>query len=326
MESVGELLGFKNPDDMRDYFRQKSKKMESKTTTMKEAVGLIKEKDYLAVGGFGLVRIPMAFLHEILKAKIKGLTCAAFTSNLDTDILAAGGVFDKTDVSYAVAFEALGIPKMIRRYFETGSIQTTEWSNGALGWRYKAAAMGLSFLPIRSMLGTDTQLRSAAKEMVCPFSGMKYLAVPALYPDVAVIHVHAADIYGNAYIKGVLIADSDIAKASKKVIITTERIVPTEFFRNNPEKTTIPFYLVDAVVESPFGSYPANMPYEYFLDVEHLRAILDASKDETTFNKFLEENIYNCADFYDYIDKNGGLRRIEKLKKIEREMVGGYNG
>lgn len=186
--------------------------------------------------------------------------------------------------------------------------------------------MGLSFLPIRSMLGTDTQLRSAAKEMVCPFSGMKYLAVPALYPDVAVIHVHAADIYGNAYIKGVLIADSDIAKASKKVIITTERIVPTEFFRNNPEKTTIPFYLVDAVVESPFGSYPANMPYEYFLDVEHLRAILDASKDETTFNKFLEENIYNCADFYDYIDKNGGLRRIEKLKKIEREMVGGYNG
>ncbi|WP_025209447.1 CoA transferase subunit A [Hippea sp. KM1] len=327
MESIGELLGFRHPDEMREFFRNKSKKMESKLTSLEDAVDrFVKEGDYLAIGGFGLVRIPMAFLHEMIRQKKKGLKCAAFTSNLDTDMLAAGEMFDKTDVSYAIAFEALGIPKMIRRYFESGKVYTTEWSNGALGWRYKAAAMGLSYLPIRSMLGTDTQNYSAAKEITCPFTGMKYLAVPALYPDVAVIHVHAADIYGNSYIKGVLIADVDIAKASKKVIITAERIVPVDFFRDNPERTTIPFYLVDAVVKSPYGSYPANMPYEYFLDVDHLREMLDAFSTQEGLEDFLNKNIFQCKDFFDYINLHGGLKRIQHLIELENEILGGYNG
>ncbi len=323
MESSGELFGFQHPDKMREFFRKKSRKMLPKLMSMKEAAEkMVKEGDYLSVGGFGLVRIPTAFLHELLRQKKKGLSCATFTSNFDTDLLAAGKVFNKTDVSYAIAFEALGLPKVIRHYFETGEIQTTEWSNGAMGWRYKAAAMGLSFLPIRSMLGTDTQRYSAAKEITCPFTGMKYLAVPALYPDVAVIHVHAADIYGNSYIKGVLIADADIAKASKRVIITAEKIVNTDFFRDNPEKTTIPFYLTDAVVEAPFGSYPVNMPYEYFMDIEHLKEVLEASKSEESLREFMDKNIYKCEDFYDYIELNGGLKKIQKLKDIENKMIG----
>ncbi len=327
MDGVGKLLGFEHPDDMREFFRKKSKKLEPKLMGLGEAVDrFIQEGDYLALGGFGLVRIPMAFIHEMIRQKKGGLKCAAFTSNLDTDMLAAGKMFKETDVSYAIAFEALGFPKIIRKYFESGEIYTTEWSNGALGWRYKAAAMGLSFLPIRSMLGTDTQKYSAAKEITCPFTGMKYLAVPALYPDAAVIHVHAADIYGNSYIKGVLIADIDIAKASKKVVITAERIVPTEFFRNNPERTKIPFYLVDAVVKSPFGSYPANMPYEYFLDVEHLREMLEAFSDEEGLKRYLDENIFKCETFFDFINLHGGMKKIQYLIDKENEILGGYNG
>lgn len=321
MESVGELLGFYHPDEMREFFRKKSKKMTNKLMDLKEAVQIVKEGDYIAIGGFGTVRIPTAFLHELLRQKKKNLTAACFTSNVETDLLAAGKAFNKADVSYAIAFEALGVPKVLRRYFESGAIQITEWSNGVMGWRYKAAAMGVSFLPVRSMLGTDTQKYSAAKEIVCPFSGQKYLAVPALYPDVAVIHVHAADLFGNSYIRGVLVGDVDIAKASKKVIITTEKIVPTEFFRDNPEKTTIPFYQVDAVVVTPYGSYPANMPYEYFMDVDHLREFLKAAEDEKTFEEFLNKHIYQCKDFYEYLDLCGGIKRLEQLKDLESQII-----
>ncbi len=321
MEGIGELLGFYHPDEMREFFRKKSKKMTNKLMDLKEAVELVKEGDYIAIGGFGTVRIPTAFLHELLRQKKKNLTAACFTSNVETDLLAAGKAFNKADVSYAIAFEALGVPKVLRRYFESGAIQITEWSNGVMGWRYRAAAMGVSFLPVRSMLGTDTQKYSAAKEIVCPFSGQKYLAVPALYPDVAVIHVHAADFFGNSYIRGVLVGDVDIAKASKKVIITTEKIVPTDFFRDNPEKTTIPFYQVDAVVVTPYGSYPANMPYEYFMDVDHLREFLKAAEDEKTFEEFLNKYIYQCKDFYEYLDLCGGIRRIEQLKDLESQII-----
>ncbi len=321
MEGIGELLGFYHPDEMREFFRENSKKMTNKLMDLKEAVELVKEGDYIAIGGFGTVRIPTAFLHELLRQKKKNLTAACFTSNVETDLLAAGKAFNKADVSYAIAFEALGVPKVLRRYFESGAIQITEWSNGVMGWRYRAAAMGVSFLPVRSMLGTDTQKYSAAKEIVCPFSGQKYLAVPALYPDVAVIHVHAADFFGNSYIRGVLVGDVDIAKASKKVIITTEKIVPTDFFRDNPEKTTIPFYQVDAVVVTPYGSYPANMPYEYFMDVDHLREFLKAAEDEKTFEEFLNKYIYQCKDFYEYLDLCGGIRRIEQLKDLESQII-----
>jgi len=321
MESIGELLGFHHPDEMREFFRKKSKKMANKLMDLKDAVNLVNEGDYISIGGFGTVRIPTAFIHELMRAKKKNLQAACFTSNVDTDLLAAGKTFTKADASYIINFEALGAPKVLKKYFESGAIELTEWSNGAMGWRYKAAAMGLSYLPVRSMLGTDTQKYSAAKEVTCPFTGMKYLAVPALYPDVAVIHVHAADIYGNSYIKGVLVADVDIAKASKKVIITTEKIVPTEFFRNNPQNTTIPFYQVDAVVVAPYGSYPCNMPYEYFMDVDHLREFLKAAEDEKTFDEFLNKNIYSCKDFYEYLDNCGGIKRIEYLKDLENQII-----
>jgi acyl CoA:acetate/3-ketoacid CoA transferase alpha subunit len=321
MDGLGELLGFQNPDDMREFFRKKSKKMTNKLMDLKQAVSLVEEGDYMSIGGFGTVRIPTAFIHELLRQKKKNLKAACFTSNVDTDLLAAGKTFNKTDLSYAIAFEALGVPKVLRKYFESGSIQITEWSNGALGWRYKAAAMGLSYLPVRSMLGTDTQKYSAAKEVTCPFTGIKYLAVPALYPDTAVLHVHAADIYGNSWIRGVLVGDVDIAKASKKVIITTEKIVPTEFFRDNPQNTTIPFYQVDAVVLAPYGSYPCNMPYEYFTDVDHLREFLKASEDEKTLQEFLDKNIYSCKDFYEYLDNCGGIRRLEHLRDLENQTI-----
>jgi glutaconate CoA-transferase subunit A len=166
-------------------------------------------------------------------------------------------------------------------------------------------------------MGTDTFKYSAAKEILCPFTGQKYVAHPALYPDFAAIHVHECDVYGNAHVYGASVSDQDLAKATKRVVITTERIISTDKIRSNPEGTFIPFWCVDAVIEVPYGSYPGNMPYEYFSDEEHLREWLRVEKDETEYRKFIEKNIYNTKNFYEYLELNGGIEKMKKLRAIE---------
>lgn len=208
--------------------------------------------------------------------------------------------------------------KNARRIFESGDIQVAEWSSAALPWRLKAAAMGLPFLPTRVMLGTDTFEYSAAKEITCPFTGKKLLALPALYPDVALLHVHRADVYGNCQIDGIIIADDDIAKASRRVVVTAERLISTEEIRRDPNRTVIPYWLVDAVIEVPYGSYPGNMPGEYFSDEEHLREWLEVEQDPEAFVAFLERNIYSCQGFSEYTEKNGGLAKLQTLREQER--------
>jgi len=317
VETQGKIFTDIGPDVMRDFFRKKSKKMVNKLTTVKKAVSeMIYDGDYIAIGGFGSIRIPTAVLHEIVRQGKRNLGFAGHTSTHDCEILAAGKCINRCDIAYVIGLEAMGVPKMTRKYFEN-EVEYVEWTNSTMSWRLKAAAMGLSFLPARTMLGTDTGKYSAAKEITCPFTGKKLFAVPALYPDVAVIHVHEADIYGNSHIKGIIVSDTDLARASKKLIITTEKIVPAEFFRNNPANTTIPFYLVDAVIEVPYGSYPGNMPYEYFLDTEHLKAWLNAENDPKTYKEFIEKNIYNCKNFNEYLNLNGGLEKMRKLRNTE---------
>lgn len=193
----------------------------------------------------------------------------------------------------------------------------TEWSNATLGWRYKAAAMGIPFLPARSVLGTDTYKYSAAKQINCPFTSQKLLAIPALFPDVGVIHVHRADIYGNAQVDGISIADYDMSRACKRLIVTTERIVSTDEIRRNPCQTFIPFWLVDAVCEVRYGSYPGNMPYEYYSDERHLAEWLQAEKDESTLQTFMDKFIYGTRDFADYLALCGGEARMQELREME---------
>src|SRR5207249_1200836 len=191
-------------------------------------------------------------------------------------------------IAYVVGLEARGLSPHARRVLESGEVECTEWSNYTLALRFKAAAMGLPFLPCRSLVGADTFVRSAAKTIACPFTGEPLTAVPALYPDVAAIHVHEADCYGNCRIRGTSVADLDIARAAKRLIITCERLIPNDDIRREPTQTVIPFFCVDAVCEVPYGSYPGNMPYEYFSDEAHLRHWLEAEKDLDTFRQFLD--------------------------------------
>jgi glutaconate CoA-transferase subunit A len=221
------------------------------------------------------------------------------------------------DVAYAVGLEARGLSPHARRVLESGEVACAEWSNYALAVRLKAAAMGLPFLPARSLLGTDTFRHSAARVIACPFTGERLAALPALYPDVAAIHVHEADRFGNCRIRGTTVADLDLARAARRLIITCERLVPDDEIRADPSRTVIPFFCVDAVCEVPFGSYPGNMAYEYFSDEDHLCAWLRAERDLDTFRAFLDRYLFGVRDFSEYLERCGGLPRLQELRRQE---------
>ncbi len=314
----GEL--FSNPDvnAARAFFRDKSRAMSNKLMSVSEAVRrFIHEGDYVASGGFGGVRIATAVLHEIVRQRKRHLGFSGHTATHDFQILAAGRCFDRCDIAYIVGLEMRGLSPHARRLMESGEVTMTEWTNATLGWRYKAAAMGVPFLPARSALGTDVFTYSAAKEITCPFTGQKLLALPALFPDAGLIHVHRADIYGNAQVDGISIADYDVARASKHVIITTEYLVSTDEIRKDPAKTLVPYWLADAVCHVPYGSYPGNMPYEYYSDEEHLAEWMEAEKDPATLEAFVNRYIYDTKNFEEYLTLKGGEKRMAALRALE---------
>ncbi len=319
-DTIGIYGLFTDPDvdKAREHFRAKSRKMVNKVTTVREAVErLVQDGDYIAVGGFGTNRIPTAVLHEIVRQHKKNLGLSGHTATHDCQILAAGDCMDRCDVAYVVGLEARGLSKISRQAFETGKVKAVEWTNAALAWRYKAAAMGVPFVPARSMLGTDTATYSALKTVDCPYTGVKLAALPALFPDVGIIHVHRADVYGNCQIDGIMVSDYDMARAAKRLIITTERLVPHDNIRQQPDRTVIPYYCVDAVIEVPYGSYPGNMPYEYFSDEEHLKEWLAAERNEADLRAFMAKYIYGVRDFNQYLELCGGLERMQKLRNQE---------
>src|SRR4030043_527926 len=317
-QGIGTLFGDPDPDHAREFFRKKTRKMESKLMSVNDAgEKFVHDGDYFASGGFGANRISVAVLHEMLRQGRKNMGLAGHTMTHDFQILAAGKVFNKLDASYVVGLEARGLSPNARKYLESGEVDITDWSNYALAIRFKAAAMGLSFLPFRGSRGTDTFKYGSGKTIICPFTGETYMAVPALYPDVAAIHVHESDIFGNCRIKGISVADIDLARAAKRLIITTEKIVSSDKIRSAPALTAIPYYLVDAVCEVPFGSYPGNMAYEYFSDEDHLKLWLKVEEDPGKFKEFLDKYIYGTKDFNDYLDLCGGIQRINQLRAQE---------
>jgi glutaconate CoA-transferase subunit A len=313
-----------SPDRAREFFAAKPRAMVQKVTTVAEAVSrLVRDGDYLAIGGFGSDRIPTAVLHEILRQNRQSLGMAGHTATHDFQLICAGNLtgrgkmLARVDAAYIVGLEARGLSPHARRVMESGEVACTEWTNYTLAVRLKAAAMGVPFLPCRSMLGTDTLRYSAARTITCPFTADTVVVVPALYPDVAAIHVHEADPYGNCRIRGISVADFDLARAAKKLVITCERLIPHAEIERDPARTVIPFFCVDAVCEVPYGSYPGNMGYEYFSDEEHIRLWLKAEEDLAAFRVFLDRYVLGVTDFNEYLHRSGGLGRMQQLRHKE---------
>jgi len=327
----GPLFLHPDPDAARAFFRTKKVALTDKVMSVREAVSrFAHDGDYLGSGGFGTNRIATAALHEIVRQKKRNLSFAGHTTTHDFQILAAGNrhgekLLARVDAAYIVGLEARGLSPQARRMMQSGEVEVCEWTNYALACRFQAAAMGVPFLPMRNMLGTDTFEHSAAKEIICPFTAQKMVAVPALHPDVSFIHVHESDCLGNCRIHGITMADLELARASKRVIVTTEKIVSTDAIRERPYETVIPSFCVDAVCEVPFGSYPGNMPGAYFSDEAHLQMWMAVESDEAQYDAFLEKYIYGVSDFFDYLELCGGETQMAFLRAQEPN-VGGDDG
>lgn len=287
---------------------------------VKEAVSrFVEDGRYLVSGGFGHVRVSMAIIYEIIRQQKRNLTVAGKTSVHDLDCLIAAGCVSKVEVAYSFGHELRGLSPASRRAVETGKVKAvTEWSNAGLQWRFKAAASGVPFVPAYVMLGTDTFRYSSAKIVKDPFTGRAICLIPACFPDIALIHVHRCDKYGNAQIDGILAEDFELARAAKRLIISTEEIIPNEKIREEPWRTAIPYFYVDAVVEVPYGCHPCNMPTKYYFDEEHIAEYLEFTRTEEGTKEYFEKYVYVVENFDEYIELIGGVKKLEYLRKLEQ--------
>ena len=243
--------------ELREDLLRRDRSLRDKVVSLEEATSFVGDGDSVGIGGSTMSRTPMGMIWALVRAGRKRLTCSRSIVSSEGDLLFASGICDHIVTSWFSQGILWGVSKVMRHHVETGKARFDEWSHMAMGMRFRAGAMGIPFMPIRSMLGSDVRKqRPEPMEIDCPFTGEKLLLVPALNPDVALIHVQRCDPYGNAQIDGLQFMDVDLAMAANKVILTTERIVSNDQIRRAPDQTKIPFFAVDAVVELPFGCAP----------------------------------------------------------------------
>lgn len=316
----GKLVGWMDPDEWRKWVREnKTRKLIDKRMSVSEAVRkFVDDGSFVASGGFGHVRVSMAVVYEMIRQKKKNLIMAGKTAVHDIDLLVSSGCVKEVEVAYSFGHELRGLSPSSRRKVQNGECKVVaEISNASYQWRFLAGMMGIPFIPARNLMGTDTFKKSSAKIVKCPFSNKKIVLIPSANPDVAFIHVHRADKYGNAQIEGITVEDFELARSAKRLIITAEEIVDEEVIREKPYLTTIPFYFVDAVVEVKYGAHPCNMPYRYYFDEEHIKMWLEISKTDDGVKEYLDKYVYGVKDFSEYLNLVGGEKKMRKLMDIE---------
>jgi 3-oxoacid CoA-transferase subunit A/glutaconate CoA-transferase subunit A len=322
-EGHGVLLGWHDPDENRRWVREhKSRRLVDKRMSVSDAVTQFVDDGALIVfGGFGHIRIPMALVYEIIRQRKRDLALAAKPGCHDSDLLIAAGCVTTVEVAYGFGHELRGLSPASRRAVQTGRCEVVaEISNAAFQWRLLAAMMGVPFVPSRVLLGTDTFKHSACKVVEDPYSRKRVCLIPACYPDVAMIHVHRCDVFGNSQIDGILVDDFELSRAARRVIVTTEQIVDEAVIRETPWHTVIPFYLVDAVIEVPYGAHPCQMPLMYFSDEAHIGEWLRLSRTTEGLARYFDQYVYGVPGFSEYLrcvlddEKRAYLRDVEQLK------------
>ena len=299
-------------DGFREHNRKKSKALIDKTMTEKEAIDkFVKDGDYIGFELYGTVRCPMSLTRELVRSGKKDFRIVGQGVH-ELDMLFAADMVKEIDFTY-IGLEVYGISANMRRAVESGTVtKVVEWSNAALTWRFKAASMGVPFIPTRSMLGTDTLKKSSAKVVECPFTQQKVALLPALIVDTGFIHVNRADIHGNCQIDGISGFAFEMSRACKNLIISTEEIVDTKEIREHPDRTIIPYYLVDAVVHAPYASWPGEMAGMYERDEPHYKMFVEKQKTKEGMDEYIREWIYDLPDHKALIDKVG----LDHLKSL----------
>lgn len=285
--------------------------MRDKVVDLATTVADVSDGSMVAVGGGLSARLPMAMVRELIRQGRRDLHVVGSAHGMDVDLLIAAGAIRRCEESYVGFEQDLGLAPSYRRAAEAGTIEIAESCCVTILNQLRATEMGLPFLPVRGVKGSDIRkLHPEYAEITCPFTGETLVAVPALRPDIALLHAPFGDRYGNLHLDQPYVLDEHFAGASAKVVATVDRLVTTaEVVRAG---VTIPAHLVSAVAHVPYGAHPASCYPEYAYDRLHLTSYLQASQtggDELA--KYLQQYVFD-------VDEDGyrdliGQHRFDEL-------------
>ena len=304
----------------------------SKLMTTQEAVSeYISDGAFLYIGGY-VCRPPFAVIHEILRQGRKGLTITRSNAADDFDMMIGAGAVDRF-IGTFLSLGVYGLGRCYRRSLEKGiphKIEVEEYTNLSLPMMLMAGAMGMPFVPVKDMLGTDLlNVKSFMGEgkyklIESPFDGSPTLLVPALKPDVSIIHVQQSDEQGNAQMWGIGGDCQAGANASEKVIVSCERVVSREVIGKDPSRTIVPSTKVVAVVAEPFGAHPGYTPGFYDVDFSFGYLYQQASNTVEGFEAFMKEWVYDVKDRKAYIQHYIERFGFEAYQKLQAEFDYSY--
>ncbi len=291
----------------------------TKLASLSEAVGSIPSGAHIALSGFAITRCAMAFAREVIRQQIKGLTLSQCVGGMDMDMLVGAGAADHL-IYGGGSLDRFGFLASVNAGIEKGLLRAEEYSSLSITFRYLAGSLGLPFIPIRSLAGSDilAQLQKRSGSDIAfindPFSGDQWLALKPLHPDVAVVQVQTADEEGNCRILGPRWDNAEQARASKRTIVITEHVVPGDVIRRQPELCVVPGFLVSHVVQLPFAAHPTSVFREYDYDAEEIKRYVEAASSREAFQAYLDKFVFGVKDHWEYLDAVGGMRRLEILK------------
>jgi glutaconate CoA-transferase, subunit A len=297
--------------------------MHSKVATMNNAIAAnVYDGDTVVIEGFTHL-ICFAAGHEIIRQRRKDLTIARLTPDLIYDQMIAAGCARKLVFSWA-GNPGAGSLHAFRRAVEKGTpkLEIEEYSHFGMVARMSAGAAGLPFWVMRNYMGTDLpKANPLIRTVTCPYTGEELATVPALNPDVTIIHAQRADQYGNAQVWGLLGVQKEAAFASKRVIVVVEELVDQSVIRTDPNRTLIPGMIVDAVVVEPWGCHPSYAQGYYDRDNEFYVAWEDISRDPQKLQAYLDEFVHGVRDRAEYMKRQPGLTQRLKAKDHYSEGV-----
>lgn len=267
-----------------------------KRVTLAEAAALVTDGATVALGGGLSARLPMALVRELIRADRRDLRVVGSAHGIDVDLLIAAGAVAVCEESYVGFEQDLGLAPAFRRAAESGAVEVRESTCVAVLAQLRAAEAGLPFMPVRGMTGTDVPgLHPEYGTVTCPFTGQQLVAVPALAPDVALLHAPIGDRHGNLALDQPYVLDERFAHASACVVATVDRLVETAEVA--AAGVVIPAHTVAAVVEAPFGAHPSSCYPDYAYDRRHLAAYV-AAVAEDRVDGYLDRYVRPGEDAY----------------------------
>lgn len=286
--------------------------MTSKLRDLRSAIAdFVHDGDTVVMEGFTHL-IPFAAAHEIIRQRRRDLTLVRLTPDLIYDQMIAAGCCRKLVFSWA-GNPGVGSLHAFRRAVERGALEIEEYSHFGLAMRLFAGAANLPFMPMRNYFGCDLpRANPQIRPVASPYDGEPLYAVPALRPDVAVVHAQRADDEGNVQIWGLTGVQREAAFASSRVVVTVEEIVPRETIRGDPNRTIIPGLIVSAVCRVPYGAHPSYVQGSYDRDTAFYVEWDEVARDEARLREWLRIWIEETPSREAYVARLG-RDRLERL-------------